>query len=62
MHELSLKDEFMWLRARGMSFGQISQKLNVPKSTLVMWGNENNWEIARFVRIIKATPEEALGL
>lgn len=62
MHASALKDDFMWLRAQGMSFGKIAAQLNVPKSTLVMWSNENNDEIARFARIIKATPEEALGL
>lgn len=62
MYAPNIKDDFMWLRAAGISFGKIAQKLNVPKSTLVMWSNDNNYEIARLARIMKATPEEALGL
>jgi hypothetical protein len=46
MHPYGLKEELVWLRAQGVSFGKISLELNVPKATLVMWANERNWQIA----------------
>lgn len=53
MYPPAAKEELIWLRAQGVSFGKISLELNVPKSTLVMWANESNWRISQLAEEIR---------
>ena len=39
------KNEFITLRAEGLSFDKISKKLNIPKLTLIRWAKEKEKEI-----------------
>jgi len=41
-----LKDQFISLRAKGLSYAKISKKLKVSKSTLANWSTELEGEIA----------------
>ena len=43
---LSLKEEFISLRAQGVAFKKVGEKLGVGKSTLILWGKELKEEIA----------------
>ena len=41
-----LKDQFIELRAKGLSYAKIAKKLKVSKSTLANWSSELEGEIA----------------
>jgi len=43
---LELKDQFIELRAKGLSYQKISRRLKVSKSTLANWSTELEGEIA----------------
>ena len=45
MYTETQKNEFITLRAEGLSFDKISKKLNIPKLTLVRWAREKQHEI-----------------
>ena len=46
MHGNTIKEKFIYFRSRGMSYGDIAQKIKVSKTTLVSWGKELNEEIS----------------
>ncbi|WJI10458.1 hypothetical protein FGU46_10340 [Methanobacterium sp. CWC-01] len=46
MKEFHVKNEFIELRAKGLSFDKISKKIKVSKPTLIEWANEFDLEIA----------------
>jgi hypothetical protein len=46
MYTEEQKNEFVALRARGLSFANISCKLDIPKLTLIRWDKEKNEEIS----------------
>src|SRR5688572_19491791 len=50
-HSTETKNQFIELRARGVSFGKISEQLNVPRSTLGRWEQDCEPEIVRLQRI-----------
>lgn len=43
---LELKDQFISLRAKGLSYAKIARKIKVSKSTLANWSSELEGEIA----------------
>ncbi len=45
MKDISIKEEFIRLRARGHSLAEISQRLNTSKPTLLKWHEEFEKEI-----------------
>lgn len=45
MHDRYLQDQFVELRAQGISFGRIAGKLGVPKATLVLWSQQRQLDI-----------------
>src|ERR1044071_9166205 len=45
MHPLEPQAAFMVLRSNGWSLGKISQKLNVPRSTLFRWDSDLRKEV-----------------
>ena len=45
MHTLEPKVAFVVMRANGWSLGKISEKLNIPRSTLFEWGGNLQQEI-----------------
>ncbi|MBI2473379.1 helix-turn-helix domain-containing protein [Candidatus Uhrbacteria bacterium] len=47
----SVKDQFVELRAQGMSFASISSRLNVSKGTLVAWSKELKDELGNMRQI-----------
>lgn len=56
MELIEVKQRFIELRAQGMSFDKIAQKLNKAKQTLIDWSKELEEEIANY----KALELEAL--
>ncbi len=46
--QLKTKQQFIELRADGVSFDKISKKLKVSKSTLITWAKEYELEIENF--------------
>ena len=46
MKDLSLKEQFIQLRAKGLSFDKISNELSTSKPTLLKWSVELDSEIA----------------
>lgn len=46
MKSLSTKEEFIRLRAKGLSFDKISKEINTSKPTLLKWNEELEKEIA----------------
>ena len=42
---LDVKESFIELRAKGLSFDKIASKISVSKPTLIRWGKELNYEI-----------------
>jgi gamma-glutamyltranspeptidase / glutathione hydrolase len=61
MHSNETKDKFVELRAAGKSFGEISEELNVAKSTLHPWEEERADDIARLRRLHWEETEKSLG-
>lgn len=51
MKDPALKDEFVELRAQGMSFAAIAERLGVAKSTLIAWSEDLEVEIANLRQI-----------
>src|SRR5688572_7174850 len=51
MHPTDTKHQFVTLRARGLALGEISEQLNVPKSTLGRWQSDCEEEIQQLQRI-----------
>src|SRR4051812_3905438 len=52
MHSPEQQAAFMMMRANGWSLGKISQKLNVPRSTLFRWEGDQRKEI-HFMRALQ---------
>lgn len=46
MKDLQTKEKFIELRARGLSFNKIAEKIEVSKPTLLKWSSEFSDEIA----------------
>ena len=46
MKDQKLKEEFLVLRAQGLSFQKIARRLKVSKQTLIKWNNEFRYEIS----------------
>ncbi len=40
MYDDTVKEKFIYLRSRGMSYGKIAKDIKVAKATLVNWNNE----------------------
>lgn len=51
MKDPALKDEFIELRAQGMSFALIAERLDVAKSTLIAWSKEAENDISNLRQI-----------
>ncbi len=51
MIDPSVKEQFVELRAQGMSFASISGKLNVSKATLIGWSKEVKEDIGNMRQI-----------
>ena len=51
MKDPALKDEFVELRAQGMSFTAIAERLGVAKSTLIEWSKERENDISNLRQI-----------
>lgn len=53
MKKIELKDQFVEMRAAGVSFADIAEKLGVSKQTLISWSKELSREIhnARTMRM-----------
>ena len=45
MKDISIKEKFVELRARGLSFKKIADEIQVSKPTLIKWNSEFNKEI-----------------
>lgn len=45
MKDLEMKNKFLELRVKGMSFNKIAKHLNTSKQTLINWGKECKYEI-----------------
>lgn len=45
VHTLEVKDQFIELRAKGHTFADIAEQLNVSKPTLIEWSKEFQTEI-----------------
>lgn len=45
MKKIELKDQFVEMRAAGISFAEIAEKLGVSKQTLISWSKELSREI-----------------
>jgi len=56
MHDNEMRNRFLELRARGLSFNQIAQELNVAKQTLINWSKSMAKEISN----LKACEIDAL--
>jgi len=46
MYDDKVKEKFIFLRARGMSYGKIAKELGVSKAALVNWNNEFKEDIS----------------
>lgn len=57
MKDVKTKEQFVELRAHGLSFASIAGKLKVSKPTLIAWSRELELEI----RNLKAIEQEALA-
>ncbi len=44
--KVDLQEQFIELRASGLSYTKISRKLNVSKPTLIAWSKDLKWEIS----------------
>lgn len=51
MKDPALKDQFIELRAQGMSFAAIAERLGVAKSTLITWSKEAENDIGNLRQI-----------
>lgn len=49
MKSLSTKEEFIQLRAQGLSYDKISEKIGISKPTLIKWNQECSSKIANLV-------------
>lgn len=59
MKDIATKDQFVELRARGISFATISTQLNVSKGTLVAWSKDLKDHLANMRQIeLEATREK----
>ena len=56
MKDPKLKNEFILLRAKGYTYNDIAEKLDVSKRTLISWSKDFEYEIAN----LKATELEVL--
>lgn len=46
MYDDSTKENFIFLRSKGMSYGNIAKEINVGKSTLLKWNKDFEDEIS----------------
>jgi len=59
MKELEVKEQFVELRAKGMSYNKIAKQLHVSKTTLFKWASDLSLEIVNRKREeIKAVRDE----
>ena len=56
MEDWKVKEQFIELRAQGMSFDRIAKELNLAKQTLINWSKE----LTEVIENVKATELEAL--
>lgn len=49
MKDIKLKEKFIDLRARGLSFDKISKEIGVSKPTLIKWSQEYSSEVANLL-------------
>ena len=47
MHDDTVKEKFVYLRSRGMSYGKIAKEIKASKATLVKWNNDFKNEISK---------------
>lgn len=52
MHTIETKNQFIELRANGLSFDAIAEKINVCKRTLLRWNRDHDAEI-RYLRAME---------
>lgn len=46
MKDLKIKEKFIQMRAKGLSFDKIAEEVGVTKTTLITWSKELKIEIA----------------
>lgn len=51
MIDTAVKEQFIELRAQGVSFAAIAERLDVAKSTLISWSKDNKYEIGNLRQI-----------
>jgi transcriptional regulator with XRE-family HTH domain len=51
MKDLATQEQFVELRAQGMSFATIAERLGVAKSTLIAWSKDSKYEIGNLRQI-----------
>ncbi|NBS68092.1 hypothetical protein EBT31_04150 [bacterium] len=51
MKDPATQEQFIELRAQGMSFAAIAERLGVAKSTLIAWSKDNKYEIGNLRQI-----------
>lgn len=59
MKDTDTKQRFIELRAKGLSFDKISDKLNTSKQTLINWQSEFNAEIANLKAVLKESKQRS---
>lgn len=62
MQSLEIKNKFIELRVKGISYDKIASELQVSKQTLINWSKENRYEISNLKKIEKETFIEKLEL
>ena len=50
MHSLTTRNDFLRLRAQGLSLASIGRRLGVSKPTLIAWGRQSKAEIDSLLR------------
>lgn len=58
MADLAKQDEFVELRARGVSYQKIAEKLGVSKQTLINWSKERSLDIQNMTTLQKEALRE----
>jgi transposase-like protein len=58
MKDPALKDKFVELRAQGVSFAAIAERLGVAKSTLIGWNKERENDVGNLQQIYTKTLRE----
>src|SRR5438132_2164260 len=61
MKDAEIQQQFITLRADGLSYDKISATLNVSKTTLLEWGRKFQFEIHNLKQIALETMQERYG-